>query len=196
MRELDWSASITELREVAKRAAAAEARIWLAEVGLEPVEEPVRVKDLVSGEVRTTTEQSATKAAATDKIPPGPLSEAPTMRTFWSGATRSTDAGKPDYEGYLSPLVIRRYGEYMTANRVQADGKVRTSDNWTKGIPTSEYLKSLLRHVVDVWLIHRQYPDKATGTLQDALCGVMFNAMGYLFEEIKREQNTTAEIGR
>ena len=31
---------------------------------------------------------------------------APAPRVFETGATRDTDAGKPDYEGFLSPLVI------------------------------------------------------------------------------------------
>ena len=36
-----------------------------------------------------------------------------TMRTFDTGATRDTNTDKPDYEGFLSPLVIERYGQFM-----------------------------------------------------------------------------------
>ena len=54
------------------------------------------------------------------------------MRTFKSGATRDDDAEKFDYEGFLSPLVIRRYAEYMHGHRKQVDGKMRDSDNCQK----------------------------------------------------------------
>jgi len=56
------------------------------------------------------------------------------MREFISGATRDDSEGKNDYEGYLSPLVLRRFGDYMTLHRKQADGKLRDSDNWQKGM--------------------------------------------------------------
>jgi len=72
---------------------------------------------------------------AHEKLQAGHSEEHPTMRTFGGGATRNSDQGKPDYEGFLSPLVIIRYGEYMTRHRVQADGNIRDSDNWQKGIP-------------------------------------------------------------
>jgi len=64
------------------------------------------------------------------------------MRQFDSGATRSNDDNKPDYEGFLSPLVIRRFGEYMVKHQIQEDGKKRASDNWQKGIPKDQYIKS------------------------------------------------------
>lgn len=105
------------------------------------------------------------------------------IRTFASGATRDTDEGKPEYGGFLSPLVIEAYGAYMTRHRFQADGNLRASDNWKKGIPKSEYVSSLLRHVMDLWLEHDGY--KSRDGIEDALCGVMFNAMGYLHEVLK-----------
>lgn len=102
------------------------------------------------------------------------------VRTFATGATRDTDGGKPDYEGFVSPLVLQRFGQYMHQHRVQSDGFLRASDNWQKGIPRSEYMKSLLRHVEDLWLEHRGY--RSRGGIEDALCGILFNAQGYLFE--------------
>lgn len=112
------------------------------------------------------------------------------MRQFDTGATRHTDEGKLDYEGFLSPLVLRRFAEYMHKNRVQADGGLRASDNWQKGIPMDAYMKSLLRHVMDTWTMHRQYivadSDDLPGDLEEALCGVLFNAMGYLHELVKQ----------
>ena len=108
-----------------------------------------------------------------------------TIRTFETGATRDTDQGKHDFQGYLSPLVLKRFGEYMTTHRVQPDGNVRASDNWKKGIPKREYLSSLLRHVVDLWLLHEGHPGINTQDIEEALCGALFNAQGYLHENLK-----------
>ena len=106
------------------------------------------------------------------------------MRTFDTGATRDTDDDKIDYEGFLSPLVLTRFGEYMHKHRNQADGKLRASDNWQKGIPREAYIKSAWRHFVDWWWLHRRYPIRGT-LLEDALCGVLFNVCGYLHEVLK-----------
>jgi hypothetical protein len=92
---------------------------------------------------------------------------------------------KFDYEGYLSPLVIEAYGRYMTKHRVLEDGILRESDNWQRGIPLDAYMKSGFRHFIDWWGEHR-----GTGSregLEDALCGVLFNCMGYLHEYLKKE---------
>ena len=112
------------------------------------------------------------------------------MRNFDSGATRDYDTNKNDYEGFLHPLVIERYGNYMTKHRVQADGKLRDSDNWQKGIPKDAYIKSLWRHFLDVWFIHRGFQrfDKQRNeeiTMDEALCAILFNVMGYLYEVLK-----------
>lgn len=107
------------------------------------------------------------------------------MRTFKGGATRNTSKGKLDYEGFLSPLVLKRYCEYLNSHRKQADGKIRDSDNWQKGIPIDVYMKSLLRHAFDVWMMHRGIrvvEDGEVVTIQDALCASLFNHMGYLHE--------------
>ena len=106
-----------------------------------------------------------------------------TIRMFETGATRDIDTGKLDYEGFLSPLAVHRYAEYMHAHRRQADGSVRGSDNWAKGMPRREYLKSLWRHMLDVWYILRGFITLATTTdVEEALCGVIFNASGLLHE--------------
>jgi len=108
------------------------------------------------------------------------------MRTFDTGATRNDDTAKLDYEGFLSPLVLQRYAEYMHKHRQQADGKLRDSDNWQKGIPISAYMKSLWRHFMDVW---RQYREQSgEDTLEDSLCAMLFNAMGMLHETLKSRQ--------
>jgi hypothetical protein len=108
------------------------------------------------------------------------------MRTFDSGATRDKDNHKNDYEGFLSPLVIRAFGDYMQKHRVQADGSVRDSDNWQKSIPFSAYIKSLWRHFMDLWTLHRGFKpvdfDGNEITIDAALGGIMFNTMGYFHE--------------
>jgi hypothetical protein len=109
------------------------------------------------------------------------------MRTFETGATRDTDAGKYDYEGFLSPSVLERYAKYMHQNRTQPDGSVRDSDNWQKGIPMNAYMKSMTRHQMDAWLLHRG--ETARSDMEDALCAVMFNAMGYLYEILKSKRS-------
>lgn len=106
------------------------------------------------------------------------------MRTFETGATRDSDDGKLDYEGFLSPLALERYAKYMHKHRKQADGQMRDSDNWQKGIPREAYMKSLWRHMFDVWCIHRDVDDR-TVPLDEALCAVIFNAMGMLHEHEK-----------
>jgi hypothetical protein len=115
------------------------------------------------------------------------------MRNFDTGATRDTDEGKLDYEGALSPFVLQRYLQYMTEHQVQADGKTRLSDNWQKGIPRDAYMKSGFRHFMDWWTLHR------TGTsfpgLEDALCALLFNVMGYLHETLQAKAALRMQMG-
>lgn len=116
------------------------------------------------------------------------------VRSFDTGATRSKDDNKPDYEGFLSPLVLSEYGSYMHQHRIQLDGSIRASDNWQKGIPLNQYAKSILRHVFQFHRLHRGYEvldwdtQKLIG-MKEILCAIIFNCMGYLHELIKQEQN-------
>jgi len=114
------------------------------------------------------------------------------MRKFDTGATRDTDVGKNDYEGFYHPLVVERFGNYMTKHRVQADGTLRDSDNWQKGIPKTAYVKSMWRHFMDVWFIHRGFKRydkqrKEDITMDEALCALLFNIQGYLYEILKEK---------
>ena len=109
-----------------------------------------------------------------------------TMRKFETGATRNIDLNKFDYEGFLSPLVLQKFGQYMHSHRKQADGQLRDSDNWQKGIPKEAYIKSGWRHFFDWWKEHRGY--KTMDGLEGAICALMFNAMGYLHEHLKEKQ--------
>jgi hypothetical protein len=105
------------------------------------------------------------------------------IRTFESGATRNADTDKYDYEGFLSPLVLERYAKYMHKHRKQANGELRASDNWQKGLPQRECLKSLWRHLMDLWKHTRGIA--AAESKEDALCAVIFNASAMLHEELK-----------
>ena len=114
------------------------------------------------------------------------------MRKFDSGATRNTDTNKLDFEGFLSPLVLERFAEYMHENRLQADGELRDSDNLQKGIPKDEYMKSMWRHFFDVWKHKRGLEVKEDK--QTALCALLFNIMGLLHEELKHEDTIDMSI--
>jgi len=103
-------------------------------------------------------------------------------RIFNSGATRDTTEGKLSYSRFLSPVVLKRYCEYLDKHRVQADGNLREPDNWKNGIPMDVYLDSLLRHVVDVWLHIHEYHSETTETMKDSICAIIFNSMGMLYE--------------
>lgn len=113
------------------------------------------------------------------------------MRTFATGATRDLDAAKYDYEGFLSPLVLERYGAYMHQHRHLPDGTLRDSDNWQLGIEKKAYISSMWRHLIELWKGHRGYDVKET--LEESLCALIFNASGYLHELLK-EKNVSKEV--
>lgn len=112
-----------------------------------------------------------------------------TLRQFETGATRDTAKGKLDPEGFISPIVLRAYCLYMNFHRKQSDGNLRDSDNWQKGMPKNQYMKSLWRHFLDVWLNHRGFNEFIKENMVFALCGVLFNVNGYLHELLKDDPN-------
>jgi hypothetical protein len=137
----------------------------------------------------------------------------PIIRIFDTGANRNSDGGKFDYEAFLSPIVLHEYAAYMHENRFLEDGTMRDGDNWQKGIPMDVYMKSGWRHFHEWWLIHRGYfvyrEKRVTDgkksehthpyhkrldvipegwyevTIRKCICGLLFNAMGYLHEWLK-----------
>jgi hypothetical protein len=116
----------------------------------------------------------------------------PLIRTFETGATRNLDHNKIDYEGFLSPTALHAFGEYMHGKRVQADGTLRASDNWQRGISVESYVQSMLRHMMDVWLLHRGHNPKQPETGEpvdkvEALCALLFNVQGLLHETLKEK---------
>lgn len=104
------------------------------------------------------------------------------MLDFDSGATRNRKENELQYEGFLSPLALKMFAEYMHENRHTADGGVRDSDNWQKGIPDESYRDSLLRHIFDIWMIYRGWPEAARdgGDKRKALAGAFFNLQGLM----------------
>ena len=112
------------------------------------------------------------------------------MRTFEGGATRDSEEDKLDYEGFLSHPVMQRYAQYMHLHRKQPDGDLRDSDNWQKGMPKSVYMKSMFRHFMDVWYLHRRGLP-----IQEALCALLFNVMGYLFMDLQEKKEDVAPGG-
>jgi hypothetical protein len=105
---------------------------------------------------------------------------APAVLDFESGATRNCKEHELRYDGFLSPLALQLFAEYMHKNRVTADGSIREPDNWQKGIPDASYVDSLLRHVIDIWMIYRGWESKARdgGDKRAAIAGAMFNVQG------------------
>src|SRR3989304_920804 len=97
-----------------------------------------------------------------------PNQEYDQVRKFDSGAVRDLDKDKFDIEGFLNPLVLHRYFEYMHKHRNMSNGEKRDSDNWQLLFGEKHLdvcIKSLLRHAFDLWLHHREYDEKTTETL-------------------------------
>lgn len=117
------------------------------------------------------------------------------VRQFDTGATRDSATHKNAFEGFLSPLVLESYGDYMNTHRVQPDGTLRDPDNWQLGIPIQAYRDSLIRHAFCAWALWRGWPVKLEmiggvirkPTLLEALNGILFNTMGMMHELLKAE---------
>lgn len=105
--------------------------------------------------------------------------------TYETGAIRDDDSGKIDIEGSISPLALERYCEYMLKNTAMPDGTRRSCDNWQRGFPEKRLMQSLLRHVHDVWMIHRGW---RSGEMEEALCAVLFNAQALLHERLREKR--------
>lgn len=104
-------------------------------------------------------------------------------RAFETGATRDSDEGKLDFDGFLSPLVLRSFAIYMHKHRTDSNGELRDSDNWKKGIPNDQYMKSMWRHFVAVWEDFNNI--KTDDDEVENLNALLFNVMGLLHEKLK-----------
>lgn len=111
--------------------------------------------------------------------------KAETMRKFESGATRDTNEDKLDYKGFLSMIAIKQFAEYMHKHRKQADGSMRSSDNWKLGIALSSYEESMTRHVFE-WLEALERGDREKAF--DIAPAIWFNLQGWMHEEGKKRE--------
>lgn len=107
---------------------------------------------------------------------------------YETGAFRDGNIDKLDFEACFSPLVMRRYAEYKRSHR--RDG--RKDDNWQLGMDIQDYMKSMYRHFEDVHMIHDGF--ECAVDIEEALCGVLFNVQGYLFEILKKKQGRERDI--
>ena len=119
------------------------------------------------------------------------------MKNFDSGATRSSDDGKPDYRGFISPQAQAMFGRYMLAHQIQADGQRRSSDNWKKGMPLNRYMSSYMRHVRELHALWDAALDRDAGIefesapwklFEEELGGCFFNLQGIMHELEKRRE--------
>jgi hypothetical protein len=119
----------------------------------------------------------------------GVIRHTPATRTFATGATRDTDEGKLDFEGFLSPIVLEEFAKYMHEKRKMPDGSMRNSDNWQLGIPVDQYMKSMFRHFFAVWRSYRRHPKRGAGydyaPMVEELLALLFNVQGITHEILK-----------
>lgn len=87
---------------------------------------------------------------------------------FAAGAQRDTREGKGRFD-LIWPGMLKRLALHMER------GAAKYNDhNWTKGIPSSRFMDSLLRHA-------NRY--SARERTEDHMAAVIFNAMGIMFNE-------------
>lgn len=107
------------------------------------------------------------------------------LRKFGSGAIRDTNIGKLEYSGFLDPLVLKEFANYMNKHRNLPDGSIRGSSNW-KGLFGENHesicFDSLLRHIMDAWFIVEGYPEESREPLIEALCAILFNTQAWLYK--------------
>jgi len=117
------------------------------------------------------------------------------VRQFESGALRDNNTDKWDWDEALHPLVERSYAEFMHKNTYLSDGTRRPANNWQKGIPKDEYMKSQYRHFQDVWAMHhgiKVSDNHGPCNILDLLNALKFNINGYIYE-LLREQDKPKE---
>ena len=109
-------------------------------------------------------------------------------RTFSTGANRNSLDGKYDIEAFFSPQVLEARAAYMHKHRYLADGTLRDGDNWQKLFGDDHYsvcMKSLMRHILDMWLEHRGC--KSRDGMEEAINGAMFNLEAYYYKFLKEK---------
>lgn len=132
------------------------------------------------------------------RIQTGVTTPPASTRVFATGATRDANNNKLAFEGFIDPIVLRRFAEFMHSKRtanVPAGQTLRDPDNWQKGIPNDAYADSGVRHAFEWWSQHRGYEVRdEKGNVMDieeVLCALLFNDMGYL-RNLLRDRNYCA----
>ena len=92
------------------------------------------------------------------------------QRVFPSGAMRDADPNKPRYD-LIDPEFLRRFADHM-----RKGAEHYGEHNWMKGIPSSNYLASLLRHIEAYRRGERD---------EDHLSAAAFNLMGLMRNELE-----------
>ncbi len=119
-----------------------------------------------------------------------PLTGKSPIREFETGATRDTDESKLDWEGFIAPIATFEFVKYMHGHRTQTDGNLRDADNWQKGMPRRQYVKSLIRHTWNLWLLWRSDDEGRTAAYEakliELLCAIWFNVQGLIYEIVIR----------
>jgi len=121
---------------------------------------------------------------------PPPLTPPPPARPiveFETGARRDSDHDKLDFESFEHPLVIERFAVYMNKHRTMSNGDRREADDWQLGIPVWRYVKSLVRHVMEIRKWHRGVLPISVDqqAIEESICAAIFNLHGLLFEVLK-----------
>ena len=101
------------------------------------------------------------------------------IRKFATGATRDNDIQKINIIGSLSPLVLRRFAQFMRDHNIKSGELKRDEANWKKGMPVQSYMESKARHWLDIWITFEGYENF---NIEDLLCADLFNTMGHLHE--------------
>jgi len=113
------------------------------------------------------------------------------MRKFKGGAFRNEDTKKLNYIGSFSPLVLRRFAQFMRDHNIKNGDLQRDEANWKRGMTKQSYIESSLRHFMDAWITHEDYED---GNIEEMLCANLFNIFGYLHELLVEKLKTKKSI--
>lgn len=89
-------------------------------------------------------------------------------QSFHTGAVRDTEESKPRVD-LLSPFVLERVGAHM-----RRGAEKYSAWNWARGIPSSRFYASLMRHLTSYAEGKRD---------EDHLSAAMFNLMGLIHNE-------------
>lgn len=93
------------------------------------------------------------------------------QKVFPSGAMRDSNTDKPRYD-LIDPVFLRRFAEHM-----RKGAEHYGEHNWIKGIPSSNYMSSLIRHIEAYRRGERD---------EDHLSAAAFNLMGLMRNEHER----------